>query len=86
MLLPFSNLSMSPGANPKRQYHAGKEVSVRVLSIDREKRRISLGTESSKAEGSSVDYREYKQQQSRMDSGLNAMAAAFEKVRNRSNL
>ncbi|MCP4658430.1 MAG: S1 RNA-binding domain-containing protein, partial [bacterium] len=82
-LLPFSNLSMSPGANPRRQYHNGKEVSIRVLSIDREKRRISLGTESSKAEGSNVDYREYKQQQQTRteSSGLNAMAAAFEKLR-----
>ncbi len=80
-LLPFSALGSAP-ANPRRQFHPGKEVSVRVLAIDRDKRRISLGTESSLAEGSTTDYREYKKQQkgTSSSSGLNAMAAAFQKV------
>ncbi len=79
-LLPFSAL---PGiGNPRKQFHPGKEVQVRVLSIDRERRRISLGTEASQAEGSNVDYREYKkQQQEKTPRGLNAMAAAFEKLK-----
>ncbi len=83
-LLPFSVLGAS-GGNPRRQYHVGKEVSVRVLSIDRDKRRISLGTETSKAEGNQQDYREYMKTQSRSKkdapSGLNAMAAAFAKLK-----
>ncbi len=84
-LLPFSTLPT--GANPRRQYHAGKEVSVRVLSIDRDKRRISLGTEQSKAEGSQQDYREYlktekKRKKGSSDSGgFNAMASAFAKLK-----
>ena len=85
-LLPFSVLGGGAG-NPRRQYHAGKEVSVRVLAIDRDKRRISLGTESSKAEGSQQDYREYlkksKSRGSSGGSGLNAMAAAFAKLKER---
>ncbi len=82
-LLPFSVLGTA-GGNPRRKYHVGKEVSVRVLSIDREKRRISLGTESSKAEGNEQDYREYvkSERKSSSDSGgLNAMAAAFAKLK-----
>ena len=81
-LLPFSILGNAAG-NPRRQYHVGKEVSVRVLSIDREKRRISLGTESSKAEGNEQDYREYmkSERKSASSGGLNAMAAAFAKLK-----
>ncbi|MEM7582479.1 MAG: S1 RNA-binding domain-containing protein [Acidobacteriota bacterium] len=80
-LLPFSVLGNAAG-NPKRQYHVGKEVSVRVLGIDRDKRRISLGTESSKAEGNEQDFREYKKSERGASSGgLNAMAAAFAKLK-----
>ncbi|MEM7352987.1 MAG: S1 RNA-binding domain-containing protein [Acidobacteriota bacterium] len=81
-LLPFSLLggSGAPG-NPRRQYHAGKEVSVRVLSIDRDRKRISLGTEQSKAEGNQQDYREYVRRKKETTGGLNAMAAAFAKLK-----
>ena len=83
-LLPFSTL---PGGgrtgNPRRQFHPGKEVSVRVLAIDSDKKRISLGTESSKAEGNMQDYKEYvkSQRSSSGGSGMSAMAAAFAKLR-----
>ena len=81
-LLPFAVLG-GGGGNPRRQYHAGKEVSVRVLSVDRQKKRISLGTEASKAEGNQQDYRDYmKAQRSQSKgSGLNVMAAAFAKLK-----
>ena len=36
---------------------------MRVLSIDRDRRRISLGTEQSQAEGSTRDYKEYVKSQ-----------------------
>ena len=82
-LLPFAVLGGVVG-NPRRQYHAGKEVAVRILSIDRQKKRISLGTEASKAEGNQQDYREYKKSVQRTESsggGMNAMAAAFAKLK-----
>ena len=87
-LLPFAVLGGGAG-NPRRQYHPGKEVSVRVLSIDRQRKRISLGTEASKAEGNQQDYREYmKAQRSKSQGsgggGLNAMAAAFAKLKEQS--
>ncbi len=82
-LLPFAVLG-GGGGNPRRQYHAGKEVSVRVLSIDRQKKRISLGTEASKAEGNQQDYRDYMKTQrteSKAGGGLSVMAAAFAKLK-----
>ena len=81
-LLPFSEVGGAQSANLKRQFHVGKEVSIKVLSIDKERKRISLGTESSKAAGSSVDFREYqKQQKQKTSSGFSALAAAFEKLK-----
>ena len=84
-LLPFSALGGGGSPhNPRKQYHPGKEVSVRILSIDREKRRISLGTENSQAEGSSVDFREYKKSQTGGGGGgggMNVMAAALKKAK-----
>ena len=79
-LLPFSTLPGGRVSNPRRQYFPGKEVQVRVLSIDSDKRRISLGTEASKAEGSQQDYREYVKAQNTGGAGLSAMAAAFAKL------
>ena len=84
-LLPFS--VVGGVGNPKRQFQVGKEVKVKVLAIDRDKKRISLGTEASKAEGSIQDYKEYMKSQGRgssdkgSGSGLNAMAAALAKLK-----
>jgi small subunit ribosomal protein S1 len=75
-LLAFAQLGAA--GNPKRQFQIGREVQVRVLSIDRDRRRISLGTEASRAEGGMSDYKEYmKQQNAPSGSGMSALAAAF---------
>lgn len=79
-LLPFSTLGSRVG-NPKRQYHAGKEVAVRVLSIDTQRKRISLGTEQSQAEGTQADYKAYLDKQEDTG-GFNPFAAAFAKLQN----
>ncbi len=84
-LLPFALLSARAG-NPRRMYYPGKEVSVKVISIDRDKRRISLGTETSQAEGSQQDYKEYMKSQKKDTSrasgtGLGSLAAAFAKAK-----
>jgi len=81
-LLPFSEVSLSPGSNPKRQFHAGKEVTVQVLTVEPGRRRMSLGTETSKAEGTPADFKDFKQQEKTdTGSGLSAMAAAFAKLK-----
>jgi len=93
-LLPFSELhgasgpggggGRSGGANLKRQFHPGKKVSVMVLSVDPGRRRISLGTEASKAVGTEADYRDFKRQSGKASSrGLGAMASAFAKLQGR---
>ena len=55
---------------------------MRVLSVDSDRKRISLGTEQSKAEGSTQDYKEYQKTQKKdRRGGMTAMAAAFAKLR-----
>lgn len=77
-LLPFSMLTGA--GNPRRKYHPGKEIAVRVLAVDQSRKRISLGTETSTAEGNQQDYKEYLKAQ-RSGGGLSAMAAAFAKIK-----
>ena len=53
-----------------------------VLNIDKGRKRISLGPETSRAEGTQQDYKEYlKQQKSEAGTGLGILANAFEKLR-----
>ena len=80
-LLPFSTLSLPAGANPRRLYRPGQELSVLIDSIDRKKRRISLAPTGSRLEGTRADYRNYQRQQSETGGSLNAMEAAFSKLR-----
>jgi small subunit ribosomal protein S1 len=80
-LLPFSELSTPPGRRKENMYHPGQAVTVQILQLDAKRRRISLGTESSKVEGSTADYRAYLKRQQRDSGGLNAIAAAFEKLK-----
>lgn len=77
-LLAFAQLTGA--GNPKRQFQVGRDVNVRILSVDRDKKRISLGTEASKAEGGQSDFRDYVRQQ-RESSGMGALAAALAKAR-----
>jgi small subunit ribosomal protein S1 len=80
-LLPFSELTTPPGRRKENMYHPGQSVTVQILQLDAKRRRISLGTESSKVEGSTADYRAYLKRQQRDSGGLNALAAAFEKLK-----
>ena len=73
-LLPFSRRGRC--RQSQAQFQVGKEVSVKVLAIDRDKKRISLGTEHSKAEGSIQDYKEYMRNQSKRDLRPKAVAVA----------
>ena len=80
-LLPFAVLGGGGVSNPKRQFQPGKPVKVKVLSVDTGRKRISLGTEQSKAEGSDKDFKNYVKSQRKSESGLGALAQAFAKVK-----
>ncbi|MCH7665817.1 MAG: S1 RNA-binding domain-containing protein [Acidobacteria bacterium] len=80
-LLPTSNMSLPRDASAARVYHPGKEVSVQIVSVDRRRRRVSLGLEGSGTEGSKADFDSFRKQQKSEEPAFNAMAAALDRAR-----
>ncbi len=79
-LLPNSEMGLPRGANIARIYSVGKQVKLQIAQVDARRRRISLTIESKTLEGSRSDYQSFLKQ-SRRETGLGAMAAALEKLR-----
>jgi len=79
-LLPNSEMGLPRGANVARVYPVGKEVKLQIAQVDARRRRISLTIEGKTLEGSRSDYQAFLKQ-SRRATGLGAMAAALEKIR-----
>ncbi len=79
-LLPVSVMGLPSNTSPPRIYMPGKEVTVQVISVDRRRRRISLGLEGSGTEATNADVKSYRERQSTEDSSFNALAAAFAKA------
>ena len=80
-LLPASAMNLPRNANPARIYNPGKEVAVQVLSIDRRRRRISLSLEGSQVEATRADLKSYLAEQGSGGTSFGALAAAFDKAR-----
>lgn len=84
-LLPTSNMSLPRDASAARVYHPGKKVSVQIVSVDKRRRRVSLGLEGSGTEGSKADFDSFRQQQQNEEPAFNAMAAALDRARTASS-
>jgi len=80
-LIPISEMALPPGSDPSKAFTAGQKVTVKVVSVDPVKKRISLSAEGAKAEAARGEYLEYAKQSGATESaaGLGAMAAAFAK-------
>ena len=79
-LLPFSAVSAPNGRRREDTYRAGQQINVTIMDLDPRRKRISLGLEGAKAEGSKADLHAYKKRQDQDSGSLNAIAAAFEKL------
>ncbi len=80
-LLPMSEMNLPRGSQAERVFPPGKKIEVQVLSVRPGQKRISLGLEGSRVEGSSADFKEFKNRQEESASGFNSLAAAFEKLK-----
>lgn len=81
-LLPTSEMELPREASAARAFPPGKEVTLQVLGTDPRQRRLTLGPEGSRAEGSRADLKAYqKRQHSQTTSGFNALADALKKLR-----
>jgi predicted RNA-binding protein with RPS1 domain len=78
-LLPMSEMNLPREASAARVFPSGKEVKVQVVSVDRRRRRISLGLEGSNLEGSRSDYKAFKSSQK--DTGFHPFAEALKNFR-----
>ena len=80
-LIPVSELNIPAGSDPAKAHPVGEEIAVKVLTVDRERRRIALSHEGAKAAAERGEYLEYVQDgKTDAQAGKSAMAIAFEKA------
>jgi len=78
-LIPSSEISVAPGADPSRAYEAGEKVVVRVMSVDPQRKRISLSIEAAKAAAEREEYVKFMDDRDAAE-GESAMALAFRRA------
>ena len=78
-LIPSSEISVAPGADPSRAYEAGEKVVVRVMSVDPQRKRISLSVEAAKAAAEREEYVKFMDDRDAAE-GESAMALAFRRA------
>jgi small subunit ribosomal protein S1 len=80
-LIPTSEISVPPGADPTKAFTPGDRVVVRVMSVDSNRKRISLSAEAAKAAAERDEYVKFMDDQ-RVDpaEGESAMALAFRRA------
>ena len=80
-LIPNSEISVPPGSDPSKAFQAGEKLLVRVMSVDPQRKRISLSHEAAKAAAERDEYVKFAEDQ-RADSaeGESAMALAFRRA------
>ena len=79
-LIPNSEISVAPGADPSRAHEAGEKLLVRIMSIDPQRKRISLSHEAAKAAAERDEYVKFAEERGDNESGESAMALAFKRA------
>jgi small subunit ribosomal protein S1 len=78
-LIPSSEISVAPGADPSRAYEPGEKVVVRVMSVDPTRKRISLSVDAAKAAAEREEYVKFMDERDGGE-GESAMALAFRRA------
>src|SRR5918911_1548851 len=78
-LIPSSEISVAPGADPSRAYEPGEKVVVRVMSVDPSRKRISLSVDAAKAAAEREEYVKFMDERDSGE-GESAMALAFRRA------
>jgi Ribosomal protein S1 len=79
-LIPNSEIQVAPGADPSRAHEAGEKLAVRIMSIDTQRKRISLSHEAAKAAAERDEYVKFAEERGDGESGESAMALAFKRA------
>ncbi|HKB78485.1 MAG TPA: S1 RNA-binding domain-containing protein [Thermoanaerobaculia bacterium] len=80
-LVPNSEISVAPGADPSKAFDPGQKVAVRVMSVDGQRKRISLSHEAAKAALERDEYTKFVDERGEQSGeGESAMALAFRRA------
>jgi small subunit ribosomal protein S1 len=79
-LVPNSEIAVAPGADPTQAYQPGEKLSVRVMSVDVSRKRISLSHEAAKAAAEREEYTKFMDERNDESAGESAMALAFKRA------
>jgi len=81
-LIPNSEIVVPPGGDPSRAYEPGLKLPVRVMSVDSQRKRISLSHEAAKAAAERDEYVRFMDDRGEPSTGESesAMALAFKRA------
>ncbi|HUP58884.1 MAG TPA: S1 RNA-binding domain-containing protein [Thermoanaerobaculia bacterium] len=79
-LIPNSEISVPPGSDPTQAHRAGEKLMVRIMSVDANRKRISLSHEAAKAAADREEYTKFMEERNDESAGESAMALAFKRA------
>jgi small subunit ribosomal protein S1 len=84
-LVPNSETGTPPGTDLARQYAPGQKVIVKLIAIDKQKKKLTLSIEGARLEAARGEFREYSEKAAADagSTGMTALAAAFARAQGR---
>lgn len=79
-LIPTSEINVPPGSDPSKAFTPGEKVTLRVMSVDAGRKRISLSAEAARAQADREEYTKAMEERSETNEGESAMALAFRRA------
>jgi small subunit ribosomal protein S1 len=80
-LIPNSEIIVAPGADPSKAFQPGEKLLVRIMSVDPQRKRMSLSHEAAKAALERDEFTKFAEERSETTAeGESAMALAFRKA------
>jgi small subunit ribosomal protein S1 len=79
-LIPNSEIGAPQGTDPSQAHPAGEKLMVRIMSIDPQRKRISLSHEAAKAAAEREEYSKFMDERNEESASESAMALAFKRA------
>jgi len=80
-LIPNSEITVAPGADPSRAFPPGEKLLVRIMSVDGQRKRMSLSHEAAKAALERDEFTKFAEERAESTpEGESAMALAFRRA------
>jgi small subunit ribosomal protein S1 len=84
-LIPNSEIAAPQGTEPSEAHQPGEKLMVRIMSIDPQRKRISLSHEAAKAAAEREEYTKFMDERNDEASSESAMALAFKRAMEKKN-